>query len=372
MNNNLGKIGMFEGISFIVLIMLNNIILSVPKEIIKSTASGAWLNILVLSILAIIFIVIICKLFKNFPYMDIIDISEFLGGKPLKFAVGIAFIVMFIIIMATFLRSFADILQIIFLNHSPIAFIIAFFLLGVIISNKLGLGTIAKVSSVAVILVIISFIILITALNESYNIYNLFPVFGYGPFATFLNGLTNIYAFSGLCILYFLKPFLSSEKQFNKIAITSVIISAVLLFLSILNQLLMFGVMFDSEVSMGMVLSSRILNFGNFFQRVDGLFTFFWIFSQLAYLSIATFLILYILKKITNTTSQNGMLYPIVMIIFAICILPKNFVEASNTLIPFTNTFKTLVIFIITPIILILANLKFKGKYLKKAGGTND
>ena len=371
MNSNISKITMFEGIALITIVMLNNIVLSVPKDIIKHTASAAWLNALMLSILAVVFIVVICKLFKKFPYMDIIDVSEFLGGKPLKFIVGISFVVMLIVIMATSLRLFSDVLQIIFLNHTPIVFIIAFFLLGAIVANKLGLNAISKAASITVIFVLIGFAILVISLGEYYNIYNLFPVLGYGPMATFLQGITNIYAFSGLCILYFMKPFLSEEKQFSKIAITSVIISGILLVISILNQVLMFGVMFDSEVIIGLVLSSRILNFGNFFQRVDGLFTFLWIFTQLAYLSIATYLALYILRKITNSSNQNGMLYSVIMIIFGICMIPQNTIVISNTLISFSNILKIIIVFILVPIVLILANLKFKGKYLKKIGGSD-
>lgn len=371
MNSNISKITMFEGICLITTVMLNNIVLSVPKDIIKHTASAAWLNALMLSILAVVFIVVICKLFKNFPYMDIIDVSNFLGGKPLKYIIGISFVVMLIITISTSLRLFSDVLQIIFLNHTPIIFIIAFFLFGAIIANKLGLRAISKAASITVVFVLIGFAILVISLSEYYNIYNLFPALGYGPVATFLQGLTNIYAFGGLCILYFMKPFLSDEKHFSKIAIISAIIAGILLVVSILNQILMFGVMFDSEVIIGLVLSSRILNFGNFFQRVDGLFTFLWIFTQLAYLSIATYLVLYILRKITNSSNQNGMLYSIIMIIFGICIIPQNTIVISNTLINFSNVLKTVLVFIVVPIVLVIANLKFKGKYLKKNGGSD-
>lgn len=372
MNNTLSKIGIFESISLIVIVMLNNIVLNVPKEIINSTSSGAWLNVIFLTIICVGFVLIICKLFKKFPYMDIIDISEFVGGKLLKILIGTSFIALFALLNGTAIRIFVGILQVSFLNNSPIIFITAFFLIGTIVANKLGIKAMAKVSTIICITVIIGIFILLVSLNNYYTVDALFPVLGYGVTETFLGGLTNIYAFAGICFLYFIKPFSSSSKDFTKITVTSVIISGILLLLSIFNQILMFGVVFNSEVLMGLILSCRILDFGNFFQRVDAIFTFLWIFSHLCYLSITTFFALYSFKKITNINEQNGMLYTIILIIFSICLFPKNFSILANNLIPFTNTFKTILVFIVIPIILILANLKFKGKYLSKQGGKDD
>lgn len=369
--NNLAKISTFEAISLVLIVMLNNIILNLPSDIVKNTTSSAWLTVIIMITLVTSFTIVICKLFKNFPCMDIVDISEFLGGKYLKFIIGISFIILFALVSANFLRMFSDLLQIIFLKHTPLLFIISFFLLGAILSNKLGIASIAKVSSISVIISLISFVVLMLSLSDHYNIYNLFPIFGYGPIQTFLGALTNLYGFSGIVLLYFIKPILTSDKHFSKVAIISIIISGILLLFSILNQLLIFGSLFDSEVLAGLVLSSRILNFGNFFERVDAIFTFIWIFSQISYLSIACSLILYILRKIANTSEQNGMLYALIMVIFGICVFPKNYPEITDFILPFANNTIIILVFIITPIILILANLKFKGKYLKNKGDTH-
>jgi len=123
---------------------------------------------------------------------------------------------------------------------------------------------------------------------------------------------------------------------------------------------MLFGAVFDSEVLASMVLSSRIVNFGDFFERVDAVFTFIWIFTQISSLSITSCLTLYIIKKIMNVSDQNGMLYGIIMLIFGICLYPKNFNDISSNILPFSNNFVIIVIFILTPIILGLANFKLK------------
>lgn len=47
------KIGNIEAIALIVTIMVNHIILNLPKSIIRSTSSGAILNVLFISLVAL-------------------------------------------------------------------------------------------------------------------------------------------------------------------------------------------------------------------------------------------------------------------------------------------------------------------------------
>lgn len=47
------KIGNIEAIALIVTIMVNHIILNLPKSIIQSTSSGAILNVLFISLVAV-------------------------------------------------------------------------------------------------------------------------------------------------------------------------------------------------------------------------------------------------------------------------------------------------------------------------------
>ena len=112
--DSLQKIGKFEAISLIIMITINQIIFNLPNTIILNTGSSAWLNVIVISIIAILFSLLICKLFKKFPTQDIVDVSEYLGGKILKAIVGILYILFFIFIAGIFLRYLASSLKLIY------------------------------------------------------------------------------------------------------------------------------------------------------------------------------------------------------------------------------------------------------------------
>ena len=61
------KIGNIEAIALIITIMVNHIILNLPRSIIHSTSSGAVLNVIFISIVALGIAYFVSQLLKNFP-----------------------------------------------------------------------------------------------------------------------------------------------------------------------------------------------------------------------------------------------------------------------------------------------------------------
>ena len=69
------KIGTVEAIMLILTIIVAHTILSLPKDILTSMKSASILNLIYVGIIAIIISYVIFRLLKNFPGLDIIDIS---------------------------------------------------------------------------------------------------------------------------------------------------------------------------------------------------------------------------------------------------------------------------------------------------------
>ena len=70
------KIGTIEAIMLILTIVVAHSVLSMPTNILSSYKSASILNVIYVGIIAIGIAYIIYKLLKNFPSMDIVDISE--------------------------------------------------------------------------------------------------------------------------------------------------------------------------------------------------------------------------------------------------------------------------------------------------------
>ena len=89
-------------------ITLSHLILTLPKTIIESQGTSSILNVLYVSIIALIIVFVITKLYKNFKGKDILDISEFLFGKFFQFIFGFIFIAYLIFVASLLVRNTSE------------------------------------------------------------------------------------------------------------------------------------------------------------------------------------------------------------------------------------------------------------------------
>lgn len=181
------KIGYVEAIALITIVMINKIILNTPKDIIAKTGPSSCLNVLYISIIAIIIVCLIAKLFKNFPGYDLLDISKFLGSNLLKQIVGIAYIVLLIMLTASIIKSLSETLRTIYFQNSPILYISLFFIVTSIICNRFNIKTIAKANLIIAPAIFVSIIIILVSSIKSFMPQRIFPILGYGVDATFFS-----------------------------------------------------------------------------------------------------------------------------------------------------------------------------------------
>ena len=358
--NSLQKIGKFEAIALVVIVTINQIIFNLPNTIIINTGSSAWLNVIYISIIAILFCLLICKLFKKFPTQDIVDISEYLGGKVLKLIIGLLYILFFIFISGIFLRYMAISLKLIYFEESPIVFLLLLFLVPVIFSIKLGIKSTSQVNLLFTPIVLFSMLIILFSTAKDFVPERIFPILGFGADKTFLIGLNNIFTFSCFAYLYFLMPVLKNPEDFKKIAITSIIISAIYLFLSVVCLLMMFPFIAFSDEMLSVYLLTRLIEFGKFFQRVDAIFIFVWILSLLSFLSLTAEFTIRIFKKLTKIKNHKEMGYSLCAIIFSVALIFNSISDIKYIQNELLKYIVISLIFVISLVILVLANFKHK------------
>lgn len=366
--DSLQKIGKFEAMALIIMIAINQVFLNLSNNIISSTNSSAWINVIYISIIAIIFCLLICKLFKPFGSKDIIDVSEFLGGKILKTIISIIYLVFFIFTAGIFLSYLVNTFKIIYFPKSPIIFLLLVFLIPIVIASKTGIKAISQINLMLLPLFIIIMIVIFFSTADNFVPERLLPILGFGVDKTFITGLSNIFAFSSFAYLYFLIPILKEPKEFKKVAVTSTIVSAIYLFLSVICLLMLFPYIAFTDELLSVYLLARIIEFGTFFQRIDAIFVFTCILSTLSVLTFTTAIAANIFKKITSIKHSKQIIYSIASFMFSIAVIFK---DASSLKFIEDIIWKYSVIsivFIISPILLIFANIKFKrrNKYENK------
>lgn len=365
---NTEKIGYVEAIALITIVMINKIILNTPKDIIANTGSASWLNVIYISIITIVVVCFVAYLLKKFPGKDILDISEFLGGKPLKIIIGMAYIILLLMLTTSIIKNLSETLKIIYFRTSPILYITLFFIGSSIVCNRFSLKVIAKANLIIAPIIFFSVIIILASSIKNFMPQRIFPILGYGANETFFAGLSNIFSFSGILYLLFLPPLLDRPDKLKRMSIVAVIISAIYLFFSVTCLLLSLSFTMHSDESFSLYVLTRNLEYGRFIQRVDAVFILVWIMAIISYINIPVSLCIYIFKKLTNISDSNSINYSINLFILAISIIPIEY-AIFTSIISRAVQYSFLVLFFAISIpILIIASFKlnYKTKYRKE------
>lgn len=354
------KIGTIEAIMLILTIIVTHTIMSSPREILVSTKSATILNLIFVSILAIAISFFIVKLMKNFPGLDIIDISEYLGGKVLKNMIGIIFISYFLVSSSILLRNFCESLKIIYYPMTNIVFILSMFIIAICAANRLDFNASLKTNLLILPLVLASMIFLFFANMNKFVPERIFPIFGDGLFNTFILGLGNLASFGGIAYLYFLPPFLKEPEKMKKIALLSIGISAIYLILCVSTLLFMFSFFINTNEITPLYNATRYIEFGSFFQRLESVFLLIWILAFACYLSIVSKFAMNIFQKITNIETKKPLIDIFSLLILGISLMPKNYAISDKFETEIYPYLVLGIVFFLGISILILANISKK------------
>ncbi len=353
------KIGNFQAIALILIIIVNHLLLGTPKNLIAQTGTGTILNMIYVFFLSIIFVFILVKLFNNFKGKDILDVSEFLGGKILKVIVGIIFIVYFSLILSTTIRVIVQNLQIIYFDNLHICLLTLIILSTIAIVYKFGSSTVIRCNSIIAPIAAVAILIIAFSNISDFSLDRIYPILGFGAKELFITGASNIFAYSGLAILFFIMPMLKDTNDYKKIAFTANITIGILIVASITSIVLSFPFIDRTSNISSLYMESRDISYWQSSQRIDGIFVFSWILALLSYISVALFFIVTIFRKLTHAKKEFPVVLAFINIIYGVTLIPKS-IETVRFLEEVVFKYANISLIIVTGLILmILANIKY-------------
>ena len=319
------KIGSKEAIALLVTIAFNHIIMNVTKSIIDTTSSASLLNILYVGVISIIFTTIICYFLNKFPTLDLLDISEYLGGKILKWIIGLLFVGYFIFFAGILSNMFSTFLEISYFQLVKTFYIVALLVIAAIAGCTMRHNAIYRANFIIFPLLIISTLFIFIADYRYFEFEKMYPLLGNGVFTTFVAGLSNMFAFQGLAYIFFLPPELKEPDKLKKVAITSVILSCIFLLICIGIILFMFYCFVETDELLPLYSAVKYIEYGSFIQKLDSTFVLIWIISFVSYLGVALKFSSKILKKLTNVENENIFTYLLGIALLFIALWPKNY-----------------------------------------------
>ncbi len=365
------KIGTIEAIMLVLTIVVAHSVLSMPTNILSSYKSASILNVIYVSIIAIAISYFIYRLFKNFPSMDIVDISELVGGKVFRNLVGIVFIVYFILSAALMLRNFCESIQILYFPMTDITFIMSLLVIAICMANKLNFSATVKTNVIILPIALFGVLFLFFTNINRFVPERMFPILGEGAFNTFVLGLTNLASFGGIAYIYFLPPLLKDSTKFKKITLISIAATAIYLIFTIATLLFIFTFFTNvSEIS-PLYTATRYIEFGTFFQRLESVFLLIWILVFACYLSIVCKFSMNIFQKITGISNQKPLIDIFGLLILAISLIPKNLAVSQSFESKVFPYLMIGIVLVLGIVILLFANI-VKKKQIYNANTVNN
>lgn len=318
------------------------------------------MNLIFIGILAFIFIIIINKFFTTFPSWDILDISNYLGGKLLKTLMGLLFISILLLGICISLAHVSVLLKTVYFIESPMLFIILFFIIGILICNILGFGAIKNSICFYFPLTLITLFVVLKSKIDLFSLLKITPILGNNIQDTFFNSISNIFIFTNIFLLFFIPSYLDNNKKLKKITIWSFFISWILYILSVIALLTAYPLdNIPSDLNSIYIMTKRI-ELTEFIQRSDGLFVFIWLQAFFSYISLMLYLITAILKKIFNLENEKVISYSIISLILGMSyfFITSNFYKFEG--VGILKYLFILTIFVISFFVLIFSVIKKK------------
>ena len=370
------KLTVFEAISIITIITISQIVLDFPEYLVDLTGTGTLINLIFLAVISLIFCFIISNIFKNFSNHDIIDISEIIGGKILKFIISVIFIIFLFLLAISGVSNFLFLIRNIFFQNTNKLFVLSIFMVTLLFSATKGFYSLKKLDTVIIGILGLSIFALFFGDNGNFNSNNLVPVFGYNYETTFKTGLLNIFIFNFMLIYFFLMPLLKKKNDYKKVVFYSLGINIALLLISIASILFYYPTSITHSLTKintmnTILLVTRRIQISSFLSQTDSIFVFIWSFAILNYISFLINSIVYILDKLFKYENKSKISFSVVSIALGGILSLNKIIQIEFIESKILKYFSIVLTFGISFVILILGYFKNKKKGFKNAKISN-
>jgi spore germination protein KB len=272
----------------ITLIVLGTTILFVPGLSIALGGRDAWLSPVVAGAEGLIIVLTMLALSKRFPGLTPVEYLQELFGKWLGTLLGLYVVWLLIRQFSFMLREFTDFTTTVTLTRTP-SDIILLLMMGVVYYGvRQGLEVLARVTQLVVIIELTQLLFSVVSLaTKDIEIEHLTPLMENGPLPLLRSSLFIMNWFGELIVVGFLLPYIRLKKGIAKASVYGVGAVTLLLVVTNVYTLGLFGDMIASRLQYGLYEVARYISIANFLERLDPIVMGVWI--MLIYCKLAIF-----------------------------------------------------------------------------------
>lgn len=349
-----------QGISILVIFMVGSTIVLNPG---KEAGADTWIAILLAMLAALPMLLIHTRLMRIFPGKDLFDLQQEAFGKIAGKITSFLFVWFTFHLGTLVLRNFSEFIQTISLQETPQVPILISMGILIIWAAKNGIEVLGRFAVYIIPLLVGAIIVVFLLSIPQMYLKNIRPVLynGIGPV---LNSAASLFAFpfGELALFTMVFDSLKSQDKIFKVYLIGIIMTACILILSYVRNILILGsenylnMFFPSYFSVGLI------NIGDFLQRIEAVVGVVFLFGGFIKASVCLYIASKGFAKIFNTGNYSDMTAPIGLLM--VCMAGFIFTNTMEMFEWAAEIYKYYVIpfYVILPLItLIVIEIKTRG-----------
>lgn len=322
--NSKVKFGTYEAASIALFLIITKIFFTTPGVIVRNTGTAGWYVTILSCLFSIALFSMIVLLMKRFPGQNLIDIFEKVLGKFVGKTLSIIICAYLIFYTAINLRQFTEMIKSYNLPYTPPSIILGAFMLTVLLLVFKGITGIARVSNFFIVPVIIGILFILLYAMPTYQLSHIKPYLGYGVTNSLSYSLLRTSDYAEIVIFAILMSSSHSINKIKRVGFTTVAIAGALFSLTLLCYTMVFQYKVGSEFLMGMFQMSRLISLNRYFQRIESIFLFIWVFSSVIAIAASFYTAIIIYCKSLNISDYKPITLPFSFLVFMVAILPES------------------------------------------------
>lgn len=199
--------------------------LSLPRSIAAVAGYDAWISVILGVCVPLTSLFLIELLFRKFPDLTMVQITQLLFGKIIGFLLVLGFISYAVFFESVVLRIATEVTSSFALSRTPRAVIALLISIAVIYIAGKGAKTVGRLNELLFYVLLLDFVLILLALKSGIDFTNVMPIGGTGLSAIAKGLVPTAFAYAGVEILFLIYFMVDRKSEVLKAGAIAVILS---------------------------------------------------------------------------------------------------------------------------------------------------
>lgn len=357
-----GKLGVSEGISIVFMSTFPSIFLSTPAVEVATSATLAWLQVIIQGIAALVMFFSVCYVLDRIDG-DFYTVTTKLLGKTGAWIITILYILAAFVYYILMMRQYTENTMLTALPYTEFILIVAAYAITAGILVYMGLEGLTRATYIILPFAVIALLVVLLLLAPFYNIYRLAPWAGNGWMSVITAGLSIAGIDIGIFALAIVRPALQDMRTIRKAAGFGLALSTLLKSISVFIYLMVYGPAVGQEKVLPFFEMARLVYLSRYLQRVESLFIMLWVISGVIGIALSLYTGLYLLARVLNLPTFRPLIPAVSILLSILSTIPADITTAVQLYILASRTLLTACVYGVP--LLLLAALIYRTKRSK-------